>query len=57
VFQCLINLCEQNIALGKNPEIVVNTLESLRRLAEALTTQIFKYTNPKFVVISEQVSD
>lgn len=54
-FQCLINLCEENIALGKNPDVIISALESLRKLVEALTKQTFKYLDPKFVVISEKV--
>jgi len=55
MFQCLINLCEENIALGKSSDVIISALESLRKLAEVLTKQIFKYLDPKFVVISEKV--
>lgn len=54
-FQCLVNLCEENIALGKSPDVTISALESLRKMAEALTKQIFKYLDPKFVVISVKV--
>ncbi|XP_059479070.1 uncharacterized protein LOC132198833 [Neocloeon triangulifer] len=57
IVECLINACELNIALGKNVDIVVSALECLRRLVESLTAQIYKYQDPKYVVISDKVLD
>ncbi|XP_065334348.1 uncharacterized protein LOC135935730 [Cloeon dipterum] len=57
IVECFINACEQNIALGRHPDVVVSALECLRRLAESLTVQIFKYQDPKYVIISEKVLD